>query len=47
MVAGGGVIAYARRTTEREHVVTQVKTPTDPTAGQHTVRQVVRDTERD
>ncbi|WP_091762417.1 DUF6458 family protein [Pedococcus cremeus] len=47
MVAGGAVIAYARRTVEREHVVTQVETPTDPAAPQHSVRQVVRDTERD
>jgi hypothetical protein len=50
MVAGGAVIAYARRTVEREHVVTQVETPTDPTnpaAPEHTVRQVIRDTERD
>jgi len=47
MVAGGAVIAYARRTTEREHVVTEVETPSDPAAPQHTVRQVVRETERD
>ena len=47
MVAGGAVIAYARRPVEHEHVVTQVETPTDPTAPQHSVRQVVRDTERD
>lgn len=55
MVAGGAVIAYARRTVEREHVVTQVETPTDPTnpaapypaAPERTVRQVIRDTERD
>jgi len=52
MVAGGAVIAYARRTVERERVVTEVEVPTDPTspyptAPQHTVRQVIRDTERD
>lgn len=47
MVAGGAVIAYARRPVEHEHVVTQVETPTDPTAPQHSVRQVIRDTERD
>lgn len=47
MVAGGAVIAYARRTTERERIVTEVETPTDPAARQHTVRQVVRDVERD
>ena len=47
MVAGGAVIAHSRRTIEREHVVTEVDTPTDPTAGQHTVHRVVRDTEND
>jgi len=47
MVAGGAVIAYARRTVEREHVVTEVESPIDPTAPQHSVRRVVRDTERD
>lgn len=61
MVAGGAVIAYARRTIEREQVVTEVEAPTDPTAPQHlspqhpaqqhsaphTVRQVVRETQRD
>jgi hypothetical protein len=47
MVAGGAVIAHARRTTEREHVVTQVDTPAEPAAPQHTVHQVVRDIERD
>jgi hypothetical protein len=47
MVAGGAVIAHARRTTEREHVVTEVETPADPTAPEHTVHRVVRDAERD
>ena len=47
MVAGGSVIAHSRRTIEREHVVTEVEAPTDPTAAQHTVHRVVRETEND
>jgi hypothetical protein len=47
MVAGGAVIAHARRNTEREHVVTSVETPAEPAAPQHTVHQVVRDIKRD
>lgn len=60
MVAGGAVIAYARRTIEREHVVTEVETPMDTAPHQaaphtaphqpappHTVRQVIRETQRD
>ncbi len=39
MVAGGAVIAYARRTIEREQVVTEVETPTDPTVQQHPAPQ--------
>jgi hypothetical protein len=46
MVAGGAVIAQARRATQREHVVTEVATPPGPTT-EHSVHRVVRDTERD
>ncbi len=45
MVAGGGIIAWSRRSTRHEHVVTEVEEPTNPHARPHTVRRVVRDTD--
>ena len=47
MVAGGAMIAYARRTTERERVITRVEAPRDPNDRQHTVRNVIRESKRD
>jgi hypothetical protein len=47
MVAGGAMIAYARRTTERERIITRVEAPGDPHDRQHTVRNVIRESKRD
>jgi hypothetical protein len=47
MVAGGAMIAYARRTTERERIITRVEAPGEPRDRQHTVRNVIRESKRD
>lgn len=43
MVAGGAVIAHARRGTKREHVVTRVDESMDPNQPTHTVQEHVTD----
>ena len=47
MVAGGAIIAYSRRATRRERVITRVEEPADPDEPTHTVRQVIQETEVD
>ena len=47
MVAGGAMIAYARRPTEHERVITRVEAPGDPNDRQHTVRKVIRESKSD
>lgn len=47
MVAGGAVIAYARRGSRHERVITRVENPDDPAAPTHTVQHVIRDVDVD
>lgn len=47
MLAGGAVIAHARRGTRRERVVTRVEGTADSTAPQQTVRETIRERDLD
>lgn len=45
MLAGGAIIAYARKDATRERVVTRVEDPADPDTPTHTVQETVVDRE--
>jgi len=47
MIAGGAIIALARRNTRRERVITRVDSPSDPTAPPHTVQHTIVDRDVD
>ena len=47
MVAGAAIIAYARRGSRHERVITRVEQPSDPDAPTHTVKHVIRDVDVD
>jgi len=47
MIAGGAIIALARRNTRRERVITRVDSPSDPTSPPHTVQHTIVDRDVD
>lgn len=45
MIAGGAIIAHARKDSTHEHVVTRVEDAADPDVPAHTVQETVVDRE--